>query len=405
LQEIKLSAAHVRDEKGVRGRESGRRYADMLKTVFPHIEEELGDFLVSSQEKSASFDKTDNGSSWETALASAATAESDGLDMKTLENSINSIHEVTQSTADAMRKVASFPANMRMNMYDSVLSLESLNDEYGGFEFAEPSSTEADDTYVSKLAEIKESLQYCSLLLDSEVTSPALLSLSKEILKEKGALPVGEIGKMLQEATSNSQIPAILKEKFGGLKKFLELYPSVFLISADHPYNPKVYLKEELTDMEVMSIQSGASPPARMKASSVSSSSRKRKNGKKKSKGLAGATDRNRGIPNRKHLSGIRNSHSMVDLSQMNQYSIGTRMDYNPGTGFQQPLQKPGIGQFPIANSVAGTGFSQYHQAVPENQLHVFHSQQQQQHSMQQQPHLGPNREQPNFSSQYHAFQ
>jgi hypothetical protein len=40
--------------------------------------------------------------------------------------------------------------------------------------------------------------RYCTLLLDSDITEPALLALSVEILLEKGGIPVGEVGKLLQ---------------------------------------------------------------------------------------------------------------------------------------------------------------------------------------------------------------
>jgi hypothetical protein len=39
---------------------------------------------------------------------------------------------------------------------------------------------------------------HCSFLVDLEVTAPALCALSVDILKEKGQLPVGEVGKLLQ---------------------------------------------------------------------------------------------------------------------------------------------------------------------------------------------------------------
>ncbi len=35
-------------------------------------------------------------------------------------------------------------------------------------------------------------------MLDSDITEPALLALSVEILLEKGGIPVGEVGKLLQ---------------------------------------------------------------------------------------------------------------------------------------------------------------------------------------------------------------
>ena len=52
---------------------------------------------------------------------------------------------------------------------------------------------------------------YCLCLLDAEVTAPALLSLASQILTDKGRLPVGEIGKLLQEATANPSLSATLK--------------------------------------------------------------------------------------------------------------------------------------------------------------------------------------------------
>jgi len=84
---------------------------------------------------------------------------------------------------------------------------------------------------------------YCDFLLNAEVTAPALFSMASEILADRGPLPIGEIGKLLQETTANSSLSIVLKDKFGGLKKFLEIYPTVFLISNDHPFNPKVYLR------------------------------------------------------------------------------------------------------------------------------------------------------------------
>ena len=49
-----------------------------------------------------------------------------------------------------------------------------------------------------------------------------------------------------------------MKESFGGLKKFLEKYPEIFLISQDHPFNPHVYLKESFTIEEQKLISVGS---------------------------------------------------------------------------------------------------------------------------------------------------
>jgi hypothetical protein len=66
--------------------------------------------------------------------------------------------------------------------------------------------------------------------LFSQVSEATLQALSKDILVERGPLPVGEIGKMLQEITGISTLSAYLKDKYGGLKKFLENFPDEFVI-------------------------------------------------------------------------------------------------------------------------------------------------------------------------------
>jgi len=128
-----------------------------------------------------------------------------------------------------------------------------------------------------ELSVLWENLKYCSFLLESEVTDSALRTLTKEILGEKGPLPVGEIGKLLQEATSNATLSTTLKDQFGGLKKFLEKYPEDFLISVDHPFNPHVYLKSVLNEEEIQQIMSGELAPATTSKKSKKASRRSKK--------------------------------------------------------------------------------------------------------------------------------
>lgn len=66
--------------------------------------------------------------------------------------------------------------------------------------------------------ETVRNVEFACMLLDSELSEPALVSLCVEILTERGCLPVGEIGKLLQEATANGGLPSLLKERYGGLK-------------------------------------------------------------------------------------------------------------------------------------------------------------------------------------------
>ena len=84
-----------------------------------------------------------------------------------------------------------------------------------------------------------------------------LVAIADSILLEKGPLPVGEVGKMLQEATGHLQLSQVLKEKHNGLKKFLEKYNDKFIMSTDHPFNPHVYLRRCFSQEEQRLIENG----------------------------------------------------------------------------------------------------------------------------------------------------
>jgi hypothetical protein len=99
-----------------------------------------------------------------------------------------------------------------------------------------------------------------NMFLESVVSETALLALSVEMLTEKGPLPVGEIGKILAELTSIPNLSQKLKEKFGGLKRFLEHFPNKFVISNDHPFNPNVMLRSTLSQEHLELIDRGIFP-------------------------------------------------------------------------------------------------------------------------------------------------
>ncbi len=98
---------------------------------------------------------------------------------------------------------------------------------------------------------------YCNFVLESILSDYALLALCTEILKEKKVQPVGEVGKMLAEITSSPNLSAKLKEKFGGLKKFLEYFSGRFVFSNDHPFNPSVTLRSILDAMNLEPSEKG----------------------------------------------------------------------------------------------------------------------------------------------------
>lgn len=117
-----------------------------------------------------------------------------------------------------------------------------------------------DDSLLVSVDFLSEKIKHCNFLLEAQVTEPVLQQMSKDILQERGPLPVGEIGKMLQEITSISTLSAYLKEKYGGLKKFLELFEEDFVISVDHPFNPHVFLRHMLLPDDIAAISGGSIP-------------------------------------------------------------------------------------------------------------------------------------------------
>jgi hypothetical protein len=107
---------------------------------------------------------------------------------------------------------------------------------------------------------IEQDICYCDLLIEAVVTDQAMQTLAMEILAMKGPLPVGEIGKVLAELTSISNLSLRLKEKYGGLKKFLEQFPASFIVSNDHPFNPNVLLKTSLSSEHLELLEKGIFP-------------------------------------------------------------------------------------------------------------------------------------------------
>ena len=82
-----------------------------------------------------------------------------------------------------------------------------------------------------------------------------------DILVGRGVLPVGEIGKSLQDIAPTRNLSGKIKEKYGGLKKFLERYPEEVVICADHPFNPHVFLRKPLSTADLDLIGRGIIPP------------------------------------------------------------------------------------------------------------------------------------------------
>mmetsp|Transcript_9230 Transcript_9230/g.10437 ORF Transcript_9230/g.10437 Transcript_9230/m.10437 type:complete len:316 (-) Transcript_9230:77-1024(-) len=73
-----------------------------------------------------------------------------------------------------------------------------------------------------------------------------LVELASGLLQKEGSVPVGKMGSLLHRAAGNHNLPAIIKEQYGGLKKFLEAHQRLFVVGSDHPFNPHVCLRAQL---------------------------------------------------------------------------------------------------------------------------------------------------------------
>lgn len=107
------------------------------------------------------------------------------------------------------------------------------------------------------LERLLEEVSYANMTIAGDVSERGFKLLFREMLTERGALPVGEIGKMLQESTGFSTVTTSLKSIYGGLKKFLEKCDDEFLIGKNHPFNPHVYLLKYLNQKELQIIADG----------------------------------------------------------------------------------------------------------------------------------------------------
>lgn len=107
---------------------------------------------------------------------------------------------------------------------------------------------------------LSQAIDYCSFVVESVISESAILTFCMDILTWRGPLPTGEVGKLLSEATTISNLSHKLREHFGGLKKFLERYPDVFVFSNDHPFNPHVLLRRTLSEENLALIDRGIFP-------------------------------------------------------------------------------------------------------------------------------------------------
>lgn len=115
------------------------------------------------------------------------------------------------------------------------------------------------DVFFVEVSQIWHEILYCNFILNGVVSESAFLSLCTEVLSERKILPVDEVGKVVSDIIAAPTLSSQLKEKFGGLKKFLERYTEIFVFSKDHPFNPHVVLRQFLTKDQFEMVEAGGS--------------------------------------------------------------------------------------------------------------------------------------------------
>ncbi|GJQ12401.1 hypothetical protein GpartN1_g4192.t1 [Galdieria partita] len=104
---------------------------------------------------------------------------------------------------------------------------------------------ERDPLYVD-MTTLRNNLEYVRFIVNSEVTELGLLAFLTQILAENGCLLIGEIGQHLRSTFGKQDWSNILKERFGGLKRFLLKHSELFYVDTDHPLNPHIYLRASI---------------------------------------------------------------------------------------------------------------------------------------------------------------
>eukprot|EP00871_Galdieria_phlegrea_P004934 jgi/Galph1/5441/GphlegSOOS_G4052.1 len=104
---------------------------------------------------------------------------------------------------------------------------------------------EKDPLFVD-MTTLRNNLEYVRFIVNSEVTELGLLAFLTQILAENGCLLIGEIGQHLRSTFGKQDWSSILKERFGGLKRFLLKHSELFYVDNDHPLNPHIYLRKSI---------------------------------------------------------------------------------------------------------------------------------------------------------------
>mmetsp|Transcript_28677 Transcript_28677/g.39971 ORF Transcript_28677/g.39971 Transcript_28677/m.39971 type:complete len:678 (-) Transcript_28677:1567-3600(-) len=83
---------------------------------------------------------------------------------------------------------------------------------------------------------------------DTNITHEDIVELACTVLRRyPGGMAIAKLGTLMHKEANNHALPSILKERYGGLKKFLQGQQDKCVMGNDHPYNPHVTLRRNST--------------------------------------------------------------------------------------------------------------------------------------------------------------
>uniref|UniRef100_A0A6V3MD37 Exonuclease domain-containing protein n=1 Tax=Lotharella globosa TaxID=91324 RepID=A0A6V3MD37_9EUKA len=96
---------------------------------------------------------------------------------------------------------------------------------------------------------------------DTNITHEEIVELACTVLRRyPGGMAIAKLGTLMHKEANNHALPSILKERYGGLKKFLQGQQDKCVMGNDHPYNPHVTLRTTHRSSQLSYQQNVASP-------------------------------------------------------------------------------------------------------------------------------------------------
>jgi len=104
----------------------------------------------------------------------------------------------------------------------------------------EPDALQATD------ALIDSDLDLLWTVMTGRLTVGGVLAILYRELRWTGHLSIAQLGKALLTASGWAHIPDKVKDRLGGLKRFITRFPAAFHVGSNHPFNPQVCLRDSV---------------------------------------------------------------------------------------------------------------------------------------------------------------